>query len=133
MMGAFLEAQTDSGYQNASQGWALQRTGEEPQVSPRGFGQLKKRPSPVFHGSPCCPPYLVQAALSLEGCCQLLLLFNSHLDHLMQELFFGFLGVQAALQGLPQVLQLCLQPTWGISMGCSIRGNHRWSMHAWGA
>lgn len=125
-MGAFLEA-------NASQGWALQSVGEEPHGSPRGLGQPKRRLSPVFHGPSCCPPYLVQAALSLQGCCQLFLLLNSHFDHLMQELFFGFLSIQATLQGLPQVLQLCLQPTWGINMGCSIGGNHGRSMHAWGA
>lgn len=54
--------------------------------------------------------YLVQAALGLQGGVQLLLLLHPHLHDFMEEFFFGFLGVQAAVQRLPQVLQLRLQP-----------------------
>jgi hypothetical protein len=78
-------------------------------------------------------PHLVQAALSLQGSVQLLLLLHTHLDHFMQELLFGFLSVQATLQGLPQVLQLGLQSTWSVGMGYGVRGSRGWGMYAWGA
>lgn len=48
--------------------------------------------------------YLLEATLGLKGRAELLFLLDPHLDNLMQELLLGLLGVQAAVQGLPQGL-----------------------------
>lgn len=50
-------------------------------------------------------PYLLEAAFGLQRRSQLLLLLHSHLHNLMQELLLGLLGVEPAVQCLPQALQ----------------------------
>lgn len=71
-------------------------------------------------------PYLVQAALGLQGRVQLLLLLHPHLYHLVQELLFGFFCVQATVQGLPEVLQLSLQPA---AVGVGVCGHLVGAVH----
>lgn len=50
--------------------------------------------------------YLLEAAFGLQGRSQLLLLLHPHLNYFMQKLLLRFFGVQAAVQRLPQALQL---------------------------
>lgn len=65
--------------------------------------------SRVSEGQPLSSSYLLEAAFSLESRAQLLFLLHSHLHYLVQEPVLGLSGVQAAVQGLPQALQLGLQ------------------------
>lgn len=51
-------------------------------------------------------PYLLEAAFGLQGRSQLLLLLHSHLNNLVQKLLLRLLGVESAVQCLPQALQL---------------------------
>lgn len=71
-------------------------------------------------------PYLLEAAFGLQGRSQLLLLLHSHLNNLVQKLLLRLLGVESAVQCLPQALQLWLQSWfwrghWGCD-GCCCRG-----------
>lgn len=67
--------------------------------------------------------YLVQAALGLQGSVQLLFLLHPHFHDFMEEFFFGFFCVQAAVQRLPQVLQLRFQAAAvGLGVSCSLVG-----------
>ena len=110
---------------------------ESPGTGARGAGGAAPAPSPHTRApAGPRPPHLVEAALGLQRGAQLLLLLHTHLHHLVQELLFGFLGVQAALQGLPQVLQLHLQPAArGVGGGRGIggAGGRRQGKQAWGA